>query len=96
MFSNSLQTKEGVKCKYSQAFPLADLTNCQLFWDRIQVGMMKEEEDHYLYGREERDPRKRKRMSEEVLHSRSISSMKMIHCYLDNMKYSTVTFITYH
>ena len=30
------------------------------------VGMMKEEEDHYLYGREERDPRKRKRMSEEV------------------------------
>ena len=31
------------------------------------VGMMKEEEDHYLYGREERDPRKRKRMSEEVL-----------------------------
>ena len=28
--------------------------------------MMKEEEEHYLYGREERDPRKRKRMSEEV------------------------------
>jgi len=26
---------------------------------------MKEEDDHYLYGREERDPRKRKRMSEE-------------------------------
>ena len=91
-----MQTKEGVKCKYSLAFPLADLTNCQLFWDRIQVGMMKEEEDHYLYGREERDPRKRKRMSEEVLHSRSISSMKMIHCYLENMTYSTVTFITYH
>ena len=32
----------------------------------VKVGMMKEEEDHYLYGREERDPRKRKRMSEEV------------------------------
>ena len=28
--------------------------------------MMKDEEDHYMYGREERDPRKRKRMSEEV------------------------------
>ena len=38
----------------------------------VWVGMMKEEDDHYLYGREERDPRKRKRMSEEVLHSNSI------------------------
>ena len=32
----------------------------------VWEGMMKEEDDHYLYGREERDPRKRKRMSEEV------------------------------
>ena len=46
----------------------------------VRVGMMKEEEDHYLYGREERDPRKRKRMSEEVSHSKSISCKQYFLC----------------
>ena len=44
----------------------------------VWLGMMKEEDDHYLYGREERDPRKRKRMSEEVLHSKSTSCLIII------------------
>ena len=48
------------KVYFTKVVILADSIN--IAW----LGMMKEEEDHYLYGREERDPRKRKRMSEEV------------------------------